>query len=30
MKEWPGLDAASALPWRPLAAEAPELVRGAC
>ena len=27
MKEWLSLDAASALPWRPLAVEAPEFVR---
>ena len=29
VKEWLSLDAASALPWRPLAAEALEFVRGA-
>ena len=29
MKEWLSLDAASALPWRPLAGEALEFVRGA-
>ena len=28
MKEWLSLDAASALPWRPLAGEALEFVRG--
>ena len=28
MKEWLSLDAASALPWRPLAVEALEFVRG--
>jgi len=29
MKEWLSLDGASALPWRPLAVEALEFVRGA-